>query len=44
MTRDLKDWLETHKKTDEIADRVNWAFTYLENKWKQERFDSYPDS
>ena len=44
MTRDLKDWLKTHRKTDEVADRVYIGLTYLENKWKQERFDSYPDS
>ena len=44
MTRDLKDWLKTHRQTDEVADRVYIGLTYLENKWKQERFDSYPDS
>ena len=44
MTRDLKDWLKTHRDTDEVADRVYIGLTYLENKWKQERFDSYPDS
>ena len=44
MTVDLKDWLKTHRKTDEVADRVYIGLTYLENKWKQERFDSYPDS
>ena len=44
MTRDLKDWLKTHRKTDEVADRVYIGLTYLENKWKRERFDSYPDS
>ena len=44
MTRDLNDWLKTHRLTDEVADRVYIGLTYLENKWKQERFDSYPDS
>ena len=44
MARDLKDWLKTHRQTDEVADRVYIGLTYLENKWKQERFDSYPDS
>ena len=44
MTRDLKEWLKTHRETDEVADRVYIGLTYLENKWKQERFDSYPDS
>ena len=44
MTVDLKDWLKTHRETDEVADRVYIGLTYLENKWKQERFDSYPDS
>ena len=41
---DFKDWLKTHRETDEVADRVYIGLTYLENKWKQERFDSYPDS
>lgn len=40
---DLKDWLETHRKTNDVADRVYLSLTYLENKWKQEKFDSYPD-
>ena len=44
MTRDLKDWLRTHRERDEVADGVYIGLTYLENKWKQERFDSYPDS
>ena len=44
MTRDLKDWLRTHRERDEVADRVYIGLTYIENKWKQERFDSYPDS
>ena len=44
MTVDLKDWLKTHRQTDEVADRVYIGLTYLENKWKRERFDSYPDS
>ena len=44
MTVDLKDWLKTHRQTDEVADRVYIGLTYLENKCKQERFDSYPDS
>ena len=41
---DFKDWLKTHREKDEIADRVYIGLTYLENKWKQERFDSYHDS
>ena len=40
---DLKDWLETHKETDDVVDRVYQSLTYLEKKWKQEKFDSYPD-
>ena len=40
---DLKDWLKTHRKTNDVADRVYLSLTYLENKWKQEKFDSYPD-
>ena len=40
---DLRAWLKTHKETDDVADRVYLSLTYLENKWKQEKFDSYPD-
>ena len=40
---DLKDWLKTHKETNDVVDRVYQSLTYLENKWKQEKFDSYPD-
>ena len=40
---DFKDWLETHKETDDVVDRVYQSLTYLEKKWKQEKFDSYPD-
>ena len=40
---DLKDWLATHRETNDVADRVYLSLTYLENKWKQEKFDSYPD-
>ena len=40
---DFKDWLGTHKETNDVADRVYQSLTYLENKWKQEKFDSYPD-
>ena len=39
---DFKDWLETHRKTDEVADRVYIGLTNLEEKWKQEKLDSYP--
>ena len=40
---DFKDWLKTHSQTDDVADRVYQSLTCLENKWKQEKFDSYPD-
>ena len=40
---DFKDWLKTHMQTDDVADRVYQSLTCLENKWKQEKFDSYPD-
>ena len=40
---DFKDWLKTHRQTDDVADRVYQSLTCLENKWKQEKFDSYPD-
>ena len=39
---DFKDWLKTHKETDDVADRVYLALDYLEEKWKQEMLDSYP--
>ena len=39
---DFKDWLRTHRETDEIADRVYLGLDYLEEKWKQEKLDSYP--
>jgi len=42
MTVDLKDWLKTHRQTDEVADRVYIGLTNLEEKWKQEKLDSYP--
>ena len=42
MTVDLKDWLKTHRETDEVADRVYIGLTNLEEKWKQEKLDSYP--
>ena len=40
---DFKDWLKPHRQTDDVADRVYQRLTCLENKWKQEKFDSYPD-
>jgi hypothetical protein len=39
---DFKDWLRTHRETDEIANRVYLGLDYLEEKWKQEKLDSYP--
>ena len=39
---EFKDWLKTHRKTDDVADRVYLALDYLEEKWKQEKLDSYP--
>ena len=39
---EFKDWLKTHKQTDDVADRVYLALDYLEEKWKQEKLDSYP--
>ena len=39
---DFKDWLKTHREKDEIADRVYIGLTNLEEKWKQEKLDSYP--
>ena len=40
---DFKDWLKTHRQTNEVADRVYIGLSHLEEKWKQEKFDSYPD-
>ena len=39
---EFKDWLKTHRQTDDVADRVYLALDYLEEKWKQEMLDSYP--
>ena len=39
---EFKDWLKTHRQTDDVADRVYLAFDYLEEKWEQEMLDSYP--
>ena len=39
---DFKDWLKTHRQRDDVADRVYLALDYLEEKWKQEKLDSYP--
>ena len=40
---DLKDWLSTHRETDMVAKVVHDNLDSLEKKWKQEKFDSYPD-
>ena len=40
---DLKDWLKTHRETDMVAKVVHDNLNNLEQKWKQEKFDSYPD-
>ena len=37
MTRDLKDWLKTHRDTDMVAKVVHDNLDSLGNKWKQER-------
>ena len=39
---DFRDWLKTHREKDEVADRVYIGLTNLEEKWKQEKLDSYP--
>ena len=39
---DFKDWLKTHREKDEVADIVYIGLTNLEEKWKQEKLDSYP--
>ena len=41
---EFKDWLKTHKQTDDVAQRVYFRLDSLTNKWVQEKFDSYPDS
>ena len=40
---DFKDWLKTHRETDMVAKVVHDNLDSLEEKWKQEKFDSYPD-
>ena len=40
---DFKDWLKTHRETDMVAKVVHDNLNNLEQKWKQEKFDSYPD-
>ena len=40
---DFKDWLKSHKETDMVAKVVHDNLDSLEQKWKQEKFDSYPD-
>ena len=44
MTRDLKDWLKSHKDDSIDSHIVYNKLIYLERVWKRERFDSYPDS
>ena len=39
---DLKDWLKTHRETDMVAKVVHDNLDSLEEKWKQEKLDSYP--
>ena len=40
---DFKDWLKTYRETDMVAKVVHDNLDSLEQKWKQEKFDSYPD-
>ena len=40
---DFKAWLKTHRETDMVAKVVHDNLDSLEQKWKQEKFDSYPD-
>jgi len=39
---DFKDWLRTHRETDMVAKVVHDNLDSLEEKWKQEKLDSYP--
>ena len=39
---DFKDWLKTHRATDMVAKVVHDNLDSLEEKWKQEKLDSYP--
>lgn len=39
---DFKEWLRTHRETDMVAKVVHDNLDSLEQKWKQEMFDSYP--
>ena len=40
---DFKDWLKTYRETDMVAKVVHDNLDSLAQKWKQEKFDSYPD-
>ena len=40
---DFKDWLKTYRETDMVAKVIHDNLDSLEQKWKQEKFDSYPD-
>jgi hypothetical protein len=40
---DFKGWLKSHRETDMVAKVVHDNLDSLEEKWKQEKFDSYPD-
>ena len=39
---EFKDWLKTHRETDMVAKVVYDNLGSLEEKWKQEKLDSYP--
>ena len=39
---EFKDWLKTHRETDMVAKVVHDNLDSLEQKWKQEKLDSYP--
>ena len=40
---DFKDWLKSHRETDMVAKVVHDNLNSLEQKWKQEKFDSFTD-
>ena len=40
---DFKSWLKSHRETNMVAKVVHDNLDSLEQKWKQEKFDSYPD-
>ena len=39
-TSDLVMWLESHKDTDEICNKMYWSYDYVCKKWVKEMYQS----